>query len=78
MEIKILGAGCVKCGKLFSAVKDVVSKQGLEATVEKVEQIDEIMKFDVFMTPALVIDGEVVSTGKLLSTKKITKLLMER
>jgi small redox-active disulfide protein 2 len=75
MEIKILGPGCAKCKTLEKLTKDVVSKNGIDATVTKVEDIMEIMKFNIMSTPALVIDGKVVSKGIIPSAEEIRQLL---
>jgi small redox-active disulfide protein 2 len=73
--IQILGAGCPKCSKLFQNAQTAVQESGIDATVEKVSDIDVITGFDVLMTPAVVIDGEVKSVGKLLTPAEIVKLL---
>ncbi|MFM2293414.1 MAG: hypothetical protein RIS29_3227, partial [Bacteroidota bacterium] len=57
MEIKVLGTGCAKCKSLEKAVREVVETNRIDATVTKVEDIMEIMKFNVMTTPALVLDG---------------------
>ncbi|MDD5358731.1 MAG: thioredoxin family protein [Sulfurovaceae bacterium] len=67
MKIEILGTGCAKCKALEAVVKEAVSKVGGFHEVTKVEDIVEIMKYNVVSTPALVIDGMVKSAGKLLS-----------
>ena len=71
MEIKVLGSGCAKCKKLFAEVEKAVAKAGVTASVEKIEKIDEIMKFRVMATPALVIDGEVKCSGRIASVPEI-------
>jgi len=65
MDIKILGPGCPKCQQTEKIVKEVVKEVGLEATVEKVTNIMEIAGYGVFGTPAVVVDGEVKSVGKI-------------
>ena len=75
MEIKILGTGCPKCKTLELLTRDVVSKNGINATIIKVEDIIEIMKFNIMTTPALVIDGKVVSKGRIPSAEEIKQLL---
>lgn len=75
MEIKVLGTGCAKCKNLERATKEAVAKAGIEATVEKVEDILKIMQLGVMTTPALVVDGEVVIKGKVPSVDEIAKLL---
>ena len=74
MKIQILGTGCPKCTRLFENAKQAVLEANLEAEVLKVQDINEITNFGVMMTPALAIDGEVKSTGKLLSPDEIKQL----
>ena len=74
MKIEILGTGCLKCTRLFENAKQAVSEANLEAEVLKVQNINEITNFGVMITPALAIDGEVKSTGKLLSPDEIKQL----
>lgn len=73
--IQILGTGCAKCTKLKENAEKAVEELGVEAMVEKIEDINVITGFGVMMTPALAIDGEVKSVGKLLSSEDIQKLL---
>jgi len=75
MDIKILGTGCPKCKTLEQLTRDVVSKNGIEATVTKVEDIMEIMKYNIMTTPALVIDGKVVLKGRVPSSDELKLLL---
>ncbi len=75
MEIKILGTGCAKCKKLFVEVQEAVAESGVEAAISKVEKIDEITSYGVLITPALVIDGEVKSSGKIPKASKILEWL---
>jgi small redox-active disulfide protein 2 len=75
MEIKILGSGCTKCKTLEKLTRDVVSKNGIEATIIKVEDIMEIMKYNIMTTPALVVDGNVVSKGRIPSAEEIKQML---
>ena len=65
MDIKVLGPGCTKCQKTEKIVKDAVAESGVEASVEKVTGALEIAEYGVFGTPAVVIDGEVKSVGKI-------------
>lgn len=74
-KIQILGTGCPKCKTLTENARKAVEEAGVEAEIEKIEDIKEIMKFNVLMTPGLVIDGEVKSSGKVLSPEDIRKLL---
>lgn len=75
MVIKILGSGCPKCKQLEENAKKAISETGINATVEKVTDINKIMDYGVMMTPALVIDEEVKSVGKVLSSEDIKKFL---
>ena len=77
MHIKILGAGCKKCIALGDNTSAALAAAGLNAEIEKVTDIVEIARYGVMSTPALVIDDQVVSTGKVLSTGEITQLLAE-
>jgi len=65
MEIKVLGPGCPKCKKTETIVKEAVAESGVDANVEKVTDIMEIAQHGVFGTPAVVVDGEVKSVGKI-------------
>lgn len=75
MEIKILGTGCSKCKTLEKLTRDVVSKNGIDATITKVEDIMEIIKYNIMTTPALVINGKVVTKGTIPSAEEIKQLL---
>lgn len=65
MEIKVLGPGCAKCKQTEQIVKEAVAESGAAATVEKVTDVMEIAGYGVFGTPAVVVDGEVKSVGKV-------------
>lgn len=73
-SIKILGTGCAKCKSMFSVVEQVAQEISIDAEIEKVEDIEEIMKFDVMSTPALVIDGAIVLSGRVPSKEELIKL----
>lgn len=75
-KIQVLGTGCAKCKTLTANAEAAVKAAGVEATVEKVEKIAEIMRFGVMTTPALVVDGKVRSVGKVLSAEEIGRLLV--
>ena len=75
MEVKILGTGCPKCKTLEQLTRDVVNKNGIEATITKVEDIMEIMKYNIMSMPALVIDEKVVTKGRVPSAEEIKQLL---
>ena len=70
-NIQILGTGCPKCKLLFANTEAALKSAGIEAQLEKVEKIVDIMKFGVMSTPALVVDGQVKSVGKVLSPDEI-------
>ncbi len=75
MKIEILGTGCTKCQTLLHVTKEAVAKSGLFAQIEKVEDIVQIMNYGVMSTPALVVDGVVKSSGKVLSVEEVVALL---
>jgi small redox-active disulfide protein 2 len=72
VDIKILGTGCPKCKQLYEQTEKAVQGLGIPATLTKVEKLNEIMAFKVFMTPALVIDGEVKVAGRVPSSAELT------
>lgn len=76
MEIKILGTGCPKCKAIEKATRDFVERNGIDATVTKVDDIMEIMSYGVMVTPAIVIDGKVVVKGRVPSEIEIAKFIM--
>lgn len=65
MEIKVLGPGCPKCQQTEKVVKEAVSEAGIQANIEKITNILDIGSYGVFGTPAVVVDGEVKSVGKI-------------
>ena len=75
MKVQILGTGCPKCKKLAENAEAAIQDAGVECQVEKVTDINEIMKFGVMLTPALAIDGQVKVVGKVPSPDEIKKLL---
>jgi small redox-active disulfide protein 2 len=78
MKIAILGTGCDKCRRLYDTVREAVAQAGVEATLQKVEDIREIMAFKVLKTPALAIDGEVKLSGRLPTVEEVRVLLESR
>jgi small redox-active disulfide protein 2 len=74
-KIQILGTGCPKCKKLAENAETAAKTLGIEYEIEKVTDINKIMKFGVMMTPALVVDGEVKLVGKIPSSDEIKGLL---
>lgn len=75
MDIKVLGPGCAKCKTLEKATHEAVEEANVDASIEKVDDIMKIMDYGVMRTPALVIDGEVVISGKVPSKKEIINLI---
>jgi small redox-active disulfide protein 2 len=74
-KIQILGTGCPKCKKLTENAQAAAQSGGIECEIVKVTDINEIMKFGVMMTPALVVDGKVKIVGKVPSPQEIEKML---
>ena len=77
MNIKILGMGCCNCIKLYENTQEAVKDLGIEATIEKVEDMAKIMEYGVMRTPALVIDGKVIVQGRIPKKDEIKKLLQK-
>ncbi len=75
MEIKILGPGCPKCQQAEKVVKEAVSESGIAADVEKVTDILKIAGYGVAVTPAVVVDGEIKSVGKIPSKDDVKSWL---
>lgn len=75
MKIQILGTGCPKCKTLMANAEEAVKALRIETQFEKIDQIADIMKFGVMITPALAVDGVVKSMGKVLSPDEIKKFL---
>jgi len=73
--IKILGAGCSKCNKLQNNLEKALKELDINAEVENVKALKEIVAYGVMITPALVVDEKVVSAGKVLSAKELKKIL---
>ena len=77
MEIKILGPGCPKCKQTSQIVADALAETGVEANVEKVTGVMEIAGYGVFGTPAVIIDGNVKSVGKIPKKEDVTSWLTQ-
>ncbi len=77
MEIKILGSGCAKCKTLEKLTREVVDQNGIDATITKVEDIMEIMKYGIMSTPALVVNEKVEIKGRVPSSDEIKKILIK-
>ncbi len=75
MKIEVLGPGCKNCSALEEATNEALSQLGLDASVEKVTDYGKIAGYGVMSTPALVVDGEVRSVGRVPSVDEITELL---
>ncbi|MFA5168482.1 MAG: thioredoxin family protein [Candidatus Omnitrophota bacterium] len=75
MKIEILGIGCPKCKQLTANAETAVKELNVDAEIAKITDIDKITEYGVMMTPALVVDGAVVSSGKLLNKDEIKKIL---
>jgi small redox-active disulfide protein 2 len=76
MLIQVLGTGCNKCKTLHEAVKKAVQETGVDAQVEKVEDIQKIMAFEILMTPGLVVNGEVKAAGRVPNVEEIKKMIL--
>ena len=75
-KIQVLGTGCPKCNKLEENVKTAAQQLGIEYEIEKIKDINVITGFGVMLTPALVIDGQVKSAGRLLTVDEIRDMLI--
>ncbi len=75
MQIKVLGTGCKKCNELEQATREAVAALGINANIKKEEDIMKIMEYGVNRTPALVVDGKVVVSGRVPSEKELKDLL---
>jgi small redox-active disulfide protein 2 len=75
MKVQVLGSGCPKCKLLEQHAREAVAELGLEAEVEKVTDSEAIMEMGVMMTPALAVDGEVKSVGKVLTKEQVMAYL---
>lgn len=77
MDVKILGTGCSNCRALEAAVGEALEIAGVDATVGKVQEISDIMTYGVMGLPALVVDGEVVLSGRVPEISELESLLVE-
>ncbi len=78
MKIQILGAGCPKCTTLTQNAEAAVKELGINCNIEKVTDMDQIISFGVMLTPALAIDGDVKSAGKVLTIQEILEILQNK
>jgi len=77
MNIKILGTGCPKCKTLEKVTRDAVAEAGIDATVEKVEDIVKIMEYHIMRTPVLVINEKVVLSGQVPTVEQVKEILIK-
>jgi small redox-active disulfide protein 2 len=77
MNIKILGPGCPKCRTLEKVTRDAVAEEGIDATIEKVEDIMKILEYRVMHTPVLVVNEKVVLSGQVPSVKQVKEILIK-
>lgn len=75
MDIKVLGAGCAKCNTTYQTIEKVIRENNIDATLTKVEDIMELLSYNIMTTPAIVIDGEVKLKGYVPTEKEIKSLL---
>ncbi|MCK4905583.1 TM0996/MTH895 family glutaredoxin-like protein [bacterium] len=75
MKIEVLGTGCPKCKKLTEQAEEAVKELGISAEIVKVTDINEIMKYDVMVTPALVVNGEVKVSGRIPNIEEVKEWL---
>lgn len=76
-SVKILGSGCAKCNQLEAATKIALEQLGMDTTVDHITDFSQIAAYGVMTTPALVVDGKVVSYGKVLKTDEVVKILQK-
>lgn len=76
-SVKVLGSGCAKCNQLEAAVKEALAQLGMDTTIDHVTDFSQIAAYGVMTTPALVVDGKVVSYGKVLKTEEVVRILQK-
>jgi small redox-active disulfide protein 2 len=76
MHIQVLGTRCAKCMTLYEIVVKAVQETGVDAQIEKIEDIQKIVAFDILMTPGLVINGEVKAAGRLPNLDEVKKMII--
>ena len=76
MKIKILGPGCARCHQLEQTAKEVVKELGIDASIEEVKDIKKIMEYRVLATPGLVVNEELVNSGKVPNKAEVTQLII--
>jgi len=75
MKIKILGTGCAKCQKVEQTAKEVVKELGIDATIEEVKDIKKIMEYPILATPGLLVDEELVCSGRVPNKAEVTMFI---
>lgn len=75
MDIKVIGTGCDKCSALYKNTLEALKKCGIEAKVEKVEELMDIVRLGVMSSPSLMIDGKLVISGRIATAEEIAKIL---
>jgi small redox-active disulfide protein 2 len=78
MEIKVLGPGCPKCGQTEKIIKEALAETGVEARVEKVTDVMQIMTYRVMGTPAVVVDGQIKSTGRVPKKEEVKNWIIQK
>jgi len=76
-SVKVLGSGCAKCNQLEAATKAALLQLGMDTAIDHVTDFSQIAAYGVMTTPALVVDGKVVSYGKVLKTEEVVKILQK-
>ena len=76
MKVEIFGPGCPKCKQLFENTQQSLTELGISADLEKIEDINRIIEKGIMITPAIAVDGEIKSSGKVLSSDEIKKMLL--
>ncbi len=76
MNIKILGTGCAKCNQVEKTAREVVKELGIDASIEEVKDIRKIMEYNVLITPGLVVNEEVVISGRIPSKAEVTQFII--
>jgi small redox-active disulfide protein 2 len=76
-SVKVLGSGCAKCNQLEAATREALEQLGMDTTIDHVTDFSQIAAYGVMTTPALVVDGKVVSYGKVLKTEQVIEILQK-
>lgn len=75
MKIRILGTGCAKCHQVARTTEEVIQELGVDATIEEVKDMSEILEYPILTTPGLVLDEEVVSSGRVPTKAELTRFI---